>query len=285
MKNATELTLIEEINSSYLFKSDFYEIKNWAFDFTREKKLNEGYNDCFCLVFVKNGNFQIDLHTRSYSMHTGHIIIGKADYEYKMRPTVGECSIFNFPASFYDALINDHDLKKSFFFSNANILSVLLSSAPEIDYLHHQILVKADKVGKLEMDVLVLDLVQQVAGCITDRVLEKELPYLLQKNHVNTVEQAKKYLHNHFMEDISLRDLASHCCVSPFHFSRIFKKFTDYSPHQYLLRIRLKHAEMLIRNTTMSVTEICFTSGFNSLDHFTTMFKQMYKVSPSQLRR
>lgn len=283
-KNATELALIDKIQSSYLFKSDFYEIKNWSFDFRGQKQVNEGYNDCFCIVLVKNGTFNLEMASRSYSMHTGHIIVEKADYEYKMRPATGEFSIFNFTPVFYQQMLEDFNLRRSFFFSNASILSVLLNSSPEVDYLHHQIMKNTSAVGKLEMDILVLSLVQQITGCISDKVFDDELPRLLRKNHISTIEKAKQYMNDKFMEDISLRELASHCCVSPFHFSRIFKKFTSYSPHQYLLNLRLKHSEMLLRNTNSSVTEICFSSGFNSIDHFSAMFRQKFFLSPTQLR-
>ena len=285
VKNDTEIKLFESISSNYLFSSDFYEIKKWAFDFKKEGKLNQGFNDCFCIVFIKNGNLSIDLASRPFDMHIGHVIIEKANYEYRMRPTIGEVSIFNFTSSFYEQLIEDNNLKKSFFFSNPNILSLLLNTSPEIDYLHHQIMKSIDSAGKLEIDGLVLGLVQHMIGCVTDRSLDTELPSSLKRNHISTIENAKEYMNEKFGDDISLHDLADHCHVSLFHFSRIFKKFTAYSPHQYLMNIRLKHAEMLLRNTTRPVTDICFTSGFNSLEHFATMFKQKYKLNPTQYRR
>lgn len=285
MKNPTELKLIDSIDSHYLFASDFYEIKDWAFDFKDEEKVNEGYNDCFCIVFVKKGNFVIDLSGKSHDMHTGHIIIEKADYEYKLRPATGACTIFNFTKSFYHQLINDYQLGNSFFFSNSNLLSLLLKSSPEIDYLHHQILKNIMGAGKLEIDSLVLSLVQQITGCFTDKMFCHELPASLRRNHIPTIERAKAYINEKFVDDISLQELSDHCHTSSFHFCRTFKKFTSYTPHQYLLNIRLKHAEVLLRNTELPVADICFSSGFNSLEHFATAFKQRHKVSPTQYRR
>ena len=285
-KNTTELRLAESVTSRYLFRSDFYHIKNWSFDFQREGTLKRGYNECFCFVFVKKGSLAIDLAPNSYSMHIGHVVLEKAHFEYTLRPTVGECSIFNFTTSFYDQLIRDYALDKSFFFGNPNLLSVVLSSSPEIDYLHHQIMKRMENAGKLEVDSLVMKLVGQLLENITDKVVAvEELPASVRKNHMSTIERAKLYLQDHFTEDISLQEVASHCNVSPFHFGRTFKKFTNYSPHQYLLTIRLKHAELLLRNTTRPILDICFLSGFNSLEHFVTMFKQRYHVSPTQYRR
>lgn len=285
VKNTTELHLQESISSKYLFASDFYEIKKWAFDFKREGKLNQGFNDCFCLVFVKTGTLQIDIGSRSYAMHTGHLVVEKANYEYTLRPTVGECSIFNFTSSFYEQLKRDYALHTSFFFGNPNLLSLVVSSSPEIDYLHYQIMKKMGTAGRLEMDSLVLKLVEQLLKTMTDKPLTEEVPASLRKNHISTIEEAKHYLHDNFTSDISLQTLAEHCHISPFHFCRTFKKFTTYSPHQYLLNVRLKHAEMLLRNTSHPVMDICFSSGFNSMEHFATMFRQRYLVNPTRYRK
>jgi AraC family transcriptional regulator len=285
VKNPTEIALAEKVNSSYLFTSDFYEIKNWAFDLKGEEKGNDGYNDCFCIVFVKKGNFVIDVAPKTFEMHTGHVIIEKADYEYNLRPAMGECSIFNFTSSFYREFIKDYDLGRSFFFSNANMLSLVLNSSPEIDYLHHQILKKISHASKLEIDCLVVSMVQELTGCITDKPREAGLPESLRKNHIRTIERAKQYMNEKFTDDISLGELAAECYVSPFHFGRIFKKFTSYSPHQYLLNIRLKHAEMLLRNTSVPIADVGFSSGFNSIEHFATMFRQRYKSNPRLYRK
>jgi AraC family transcriptional regulator len=276
---------LEKIISQNLFASDFYEVKNWAFNSKGERKISGGYNDCFCIVFVKKGNFLLDLSSKSYDMHTGHMIVEKPDYEYRLRPAAGECSIFNFTDAFFEQMVIDYDLKKTFFFSNESILSLLVKTSPEIDYLHFQILKKIGSAGKLEIDNLVLGLVQQIVECITNKTLDTELPPSLRRNHMATIENAKEYMNENFFTDISLQDLAARCCVSPFHFSRTFKKFTDYSPHQYLLNIRLKHAEMLVRNTTQPIADVCFSSGFNSIEYFATAFRQKFGMNPTRYRK
>jgi AraC family transcriptional regulator len=106
----------------------------------------------------------------------------------------------------------------------------------------------------------------------------------LKKNHLLTIERAKEYITQHFSDDISLQDIAAHCYVSPFHFSRIFKTFTSFAPHRFLLSIRLQHAEMLLRDTSLPVTDIAFSSGFNSIEHFSAAFRQQYKLSPALFR-
>jgi AraC family transcriptional regulator len=280
-----KITKGENVISDYLFQSDFYQIKNWAFDFKGDTNTSKGYNDCLCVVIVKKGNFLFDLSKQSYDMHTGHIIIDKPDYEYRLRPATGECSIFNFTNDFYKQFIDDFNLKYSFFFSNPNILSLLLKTTPETEYLHYQILKNARAAGKLEMDNLVLELLKHIVASITNSPLEDELSEAMKKYHLVTVERAKEYMQGYFATDISLYEIANYSLVSPFHFSRIFKKFTSFSPHQYLQNVRLKHSEMLLKNSSMPVSEISSLSGFNSADYFATVFKQKYKMSPTQYRR
>lgn len=280
----TTVNKVENVIADYLYKSDFYQIKNWAVDFKREKKLTNDYNDCFCFVFVKKGNFLFDLSKESYDMHTGHIVIDKPNYEYRLRPSSGECSIFNFTDNFYRQFIDDLKLKYSFFFANPNILSLLLKSTPETEYLHYQIMKKVAYAGKLEMDNFVLELLKNIVASITNSSLDDELDASLKAHHLVTIEKAKEYMHEKFATDISLYEISIYSHVSPFHFSRVFKKFTAFSPYQYLLNVRLKHGEMLLKNTTMPISDVSFSSGFNSVEHFATAFKQKYKVNPTKYR-
>src|SRR5215218_2155093 len=87
---------VDNVLAGVLYESDFCQIKDWAINFNEDRNSSNGYNDCLCVVFVKSGNFLFDLGRQSYDMHTGHIVIDKPDYEYRLRPSVGACTIFNF---------------------------------------------------------------------------------------------------------------------------------------------------------------------------------------------
>lgn len=276
---------LESIRTQYLYQSDFYEIKYWAFDLAGQRQGSEGYNDCFCLVFVNNGRFAVDLATKTYELHTGHIVVEKADYAYRLRPASGSCSIFNFSADFYEQFIDEYRLRYSFFFANPNLLTLLLTTSPTIDYLHHQILHNLHQVGKLELDHLVLNLVQRVVERVENSPLTEPISPALKTFHLSSIEQAKAYLNSQFNRDLSLLDLAGHCCVSPFHLGRLFKACTGYSPHQYLVTVRLTHAEQLLRQSTMPVTDVCYASGFNGLEHFATALRQKFNLNPTQYRK
>ena len=273
------------IQTQYLFDAAFYQFKHWCFDLEGAGVSHDGYNDCFCLVFVSQGRFAADLATQSYDLHTGHMLVEKANYEYRLRPASGACSILNFSADFFEQLQEEYGLRHSFFFGNPNLLTLGLKTSPAIDYLHYQLGQNGRQMTRLERDQLVLDLVRQVFKRMTNDSLTGPLSTAYKPFHLTTIEQAKAYLNREFNRDLSLLDLADHCCVSPFHLGRLFKACTGYAPYQYLLTIRLTHAERLLRDTGLPVTDVSYASGFNSVEHFATTFLQRYYVSPSHYRK
>jgi AraC family transcriptional regulator len=271
--------------SKNLFISDFYHIKHWSYDLLAEKQTVSGYNDCLCIMYVKKGNYLSDLSTETHDMHSGYILLEKPDCEYKMKPSEGECTIVNFTDDFYQRSLTEVNISPAFFFVNKNLLSVILKSIPEIDYLHYQIMNKLNDAGKLEMDNLVMEFFNLVLQIITNGSLTEGVTALLKENRLPAVELAKDYMNKNFVNDISLQEVSANSFISAFHFSRIVKRITSYSPHQYLQNIRLKHAEMLLKNSHMPVSDIAYASGFTSTAYFATAFRQKYKMTPLQYRK
>lgn len=273
------------MQSRRLFQSDFYEIKRWEINLTPQRGRGEGYNDCFCLLFVHSGRLAVELAAQPYELYTGHVVVEKTDYAYKLRPTSAVCSIFNFSAAFYEQFIEEYGLRHSSFFANPNLLTLSLTTSPAIDYLHHQIVHTLRQASQLEMDCLVIQLVRQVVERVENRPLAELTAPPVKSFRLATIEQAKLYLNSRFNENISLVDLAGHCCVSPFHLSRLFKECTGYSPHQYLLTVRLTHAEQLLRQPALTVADVCYASGFNSPEHFAAAFQHKNHLSATQYRK
>ncbi|MEJ7683015.1 MAG: AraC family transcriptional regulator [Segetibacter sp.] len=143
--------------------------------------------------------------------------------------------------------------------------------------MHYQIIKKVNNTGKLEIDNLVLELLKQIVSTITNSLPDDEVDEALKTHHLITMERAKEYMNEKFATDISLFEISSYSYVSPFHFSRIFKKFTSFSPYQYLQNIRLKHAEMLLKNTTLPIAEISFAAGYSSAEYFATALSRSIK--------
>jgi transcriptional regulator GlxA family with amidase domain len=72
--------------------------------------------------------------------------------------------------------------------------------------------------------------------------------------------------------------------VSQAHFARSFKEAFGVPPHRYLLTRRLERAKALLRDTELSITEIAFATGWNSLGTFGRTFRDVTGESPGELR-
>jgi transcriptional regulator GlxA family with amidase domain len=85
-------------------------------------------------------------------------------------------------------------------------------------------------------------------------------------------------------EEWPIRRLARVSCVSEAHFARSFKEAFGVPPHRYLLTRRLERAMALLRDTDLSITEIAFQTGWNSLGTFGRTFRDVTGESPGELR-
>jgi len=88
-----------------------------------------------------------------------------------------------------------------------------------------------------------------------------------------------------FSCDLSLQTLANESGYSRVHFVRMFRAATGYSPHNYLLNLRLERARELLRNPSMSLIDIALDCGFSSHSHMSRLFHKLVGVTPSAYRR
>ncbi len=92
------------------------------------------------------------------------------------------------------------------------------------------------------------------------------------------------YLSLHCNEAITLDTAAQKAGFSKYHFSRLFKEFTNDSFTDFIIKERLRNAEELLHNTSLSITDVALQSGFNSISTFNRVFRKQKHCSPSQFR-
>ncbi|MBE6613291.1 MAG: helix-turn-helix domain-containing protein [Ruminococcaceae bacterium] len=102
---------------------------------------------------------------------------------------------------------------------------------------------------------------------------------------VAPVRDAILHLYRHYTEPLSLSGVAEHLHLNSSYFSQLFRKTTGQTFKGYLIDLRLRNACRLLAGTSLSVTEICFSCGFESYSHFMRTFKERYHVSPLVFRR
>ena len=86
-------------------------------------------------------------------------------------------------------------------------------------------------------------------------------------------------------EDIDLETTARAAGLSPFHFLRVFSNALGVTPHQYLVRSRLRHAARLLADDEGTITDIAGRVGFNDLSNFVRTFHRVAGVSPRHFRQ
>jgi AraC-like DNA-binding protein len=84
---------------------------------------------------------------------------------------------------------------------------------------------------------------------------------------------------------IDLEDAAAQAGISPFHFLRLFSDVLGVTPHQYLVRSRLRHAARRLANDDSSITDIAYDVGFNDLSNFVRTFHRAAGASPQKFRK
>ncbi len=88
-----------------------------------------------------------------------------------------------------------------------------------------------------------------------------------------------------YAEPLDLATLARQAGYSKFHFARAFAAAYGETPRAYLTRRRLERAKDLLRAANLSVTEICFLVGFESLGSFSSLFRRVVGQTPSAYRQ
>ncbi|MNW32545.1 HTH-type transcriptional activator RhaS [compost metagenome] len=95
---------------------------------------------------------------------------------------------------------------------------------------------------------------------------------------------AISYIEDHYLEQVTLEEIATRSGISVRHLNRIFRAYYQTSPIAYLQRLRLDRACTLLKRTDLSITEISYECGFNDSNYLTRQFKRTFGMSPKSFR-
>ncbi len=98
------------------------------------------------------------------------------------------------------------------------------------------------------------------------------------------IQRVQNYIEEHYLENIRLQTLATLAGMTPTSFSRFFKLHTGRNLSEYIIEIRIGYASRLLVDSTMSVSEICYSCGFNNVSNFNRLFKKKKGASPKDFR-
>jgi AraC-like DNA-binding protein len=86
-------------------------------------------------------------------------------------------------------------------------------------------------------------------------------------------------------DGLTIAELAAEAGLNPYHFLRTFERVAGVTPHQYILRLRLREAALRLTTESARIIDIAYDCGFGDLSHFNRTFRAEFGVSPRQYRR
>lgn len=99
------------------------------------------------------------------------------------------------------------------------------------------------------------------------------------------VTEAMAYMEQRFHEPMTVEELAKIVGLSPYYFSRQFRKYTNMSPHAYLIDLRIAYARDMLASSQQTIEQIAERCGFSSVQHFIRCFHQHIGCSPREYRK
>ena len=102
---------------------------------------------------------------------------------------------------------------------------------------------------------------------------------------IKQINPALNYINSHFSEKISLSKLSELCFISEATLRRYFYEYVKMSPHQYIHKVRMKHAKIMLATSQTSIIDIALSTGYPTISSFNRQFLKQYKISPSTYRK
>ena len=100
-----------------------------------------------------------------------------------------------------------------------------------------------------------------------------------------TFVRGKEFIETNFLEATTLEAISTACDIDAPYLCRLFSRFHDESPYQYLTRLRMEHASRILLETDASVKAVAAELGFKDAFHFSRVFKSVHHVPPSRFRQ
>ncbi|HEX3129730.1 MAG TPA: AraC family transcriptional regulator [Thermoanaerobaculia bacterium] len=234
-------------------------------------ELHEG----FSVSYVRKGSFGYRSRGASSELVAGSLLVGHPGEEYMCTHDHvhgDECLSFFLAPDLVESIGGRTDLWRTGCvppLSELMVLGELGQAAAE----------GGSEVGLDEVGLL---LAARFVGVVSGRPADR--PPVTARNRGRAVEAALR-IDEGSSEPLDLETVASEAGLSPYHFLRLFAGVLGVTPHQYLIRSRLRRAARLLADDTRPVTDVAFDVGFGDLSNFVRTFHRAAGVSPGAFRK
>ncbi len=227
------------------------------------------------LSYVRKGSFGYDTRGHNHELVAGSVMVGHAGDEYTCSHDHHVCGDECLSFQLSPVLADDMGVRKD---------ALRLGCVPPLPELmiYGEL---AQAAGRGDSDIGI----DEAAMLFVNRFVEttsgqaaKATPATA-RDRRRAVESAL-WIDAHADQAVDLESTANAAGVSPFHFLRLFSNVLGVTPHQYLVRARLRHAARLLADDARSITSIAFDVGFGDLSNFVRTFHRAAGVSPRRFR-
>ncbi|MGE5682140.1 MAG: AraC family transcriptional regulator, partial [Bacillota bacterium] len=226
-----------------IFTSDLVQIDHYKCGEEPHSKSDIEIIETYEISISRRGYFFLKVRNTQYDIYTEYLMLGNKDMEYSVshgKHVDDESTIFRIKRELLEE-VRSYYWHKDFKIQSLpdkkdEIIFPLpaLKSNPGFDSTHLLILNSISEAQHkntlLKIELLALSLIEDVFREIYSNGPEAENPPKFKSIHLDTIELAKSFIAQNFKRDISLSEIASSSFLTPFHFTRIFKKYTGLSP-------------------------------------------------------
>jgi len=239
------------------------------------------------LLFVIKGKYTVRYGNQSYTVKKNEMVLlqksiaveyeksGEKDEEYLL-----DYMMFFLKEDVINEFVKMADLKPSY---PVALVAVSVKSVNDrlISYIESlkPYFQQPDEISSGLIKIKLLELLFDVAD--TDENFYFQFLQLKRKERKSITEVIEENIFN----PVSLNDLAYLSGRSLSAFKREFKEIYNTSPLHYIRNRRLDKAKELLTHTSLSVTDVCFSTGFENASHFSKVFKERFGISPSLLKK
>ena len=233
------------------------------------------YHDGFSIAYVRSGTFRYHALGKSYDLVAGSVLLGHPGDEYLCtheHSNGDDCISFHLTPEVVESL----GAKGEEFRAGS------LPPLPELMVLGELAQASAEGKNDLGLDEAGLLVTARFLELVSGRVWSP--PSAAGRDRRRAI-QAALFLDSHSHEPVDLEAAANEAGLSPFHFLRLFSKVVGVTPHQYLVRSRLRRAARLLADGDLPVTDVALDVGFGDLSNFVRTFHRAAGVSPRSFRK
>jgi AraC family transcriptional regulator len=229
----------------------------------------------YSLAYVRKGSFGCQARGESHDLVAGSLMVGYPGDEYMCthdhQGCGDECLAFHFSPAFADALGGKANPWRAGGVPPLAELMVLGELAQAV----------VEGANDLGLDEVGWFFAFRFVELLSER---KHKSAVVSAADRRRAVEAALWIDEHSHEDVNLDRAASAASLSPFHFLRMFSRAIGVTPHQYLVRSRLRRAAKLLVEKERSVTDIALDVGFGDLSNFVRTFHRAAGVPPGRFR-